>query len=599
MVLSFVKRVVQLYLTRNENVAVMNIGELCENQKRALERLKKKTRYDTVHALIEKYETAIQSVENRLIDIDIPTHHNHNHNHQNHIHHVENQNTNRVMVSSSSQKQRQRLTQSSPQFSNENDDEDDYAPSLAPITHHNKNDNSNNTNNEFEYPLVNRSLSLNAIVSKQERRRMNDDDDSDNDNEIQMDDDDRSRMENENESVEPLPLEFHDRNGDKDGKRTINGRHGDEGVKNTTKTIPRTRSRSFQSPSRSPSSSSKTDRRNNKRPIMRSDDSMSNDDADDNENNQKDKQQHSSNYLAREQLQQMKSDQARYKMQLEMIRDQLMRKEVELKQREMKLQSRIQQFQHMERLRNEVDAAVRAPVLTPNKLYGKFINNGNRERQLNKIGEKNNNSRKESTMDVVVDKQEMRAKNFSGGWLGRVVDRLMGHCPEDCLALICDQCHSHNGLMMLEDGDQLQRFNCWQCGYHNAKLLIQNQAAISTTSTPVVPPTPADSVQEPPVDLNRSKPAPSSTSSTNEEERKAVNSKSLEKELFGPTNEEVISPPLTESQAEISNDDDDNDHQNSDNDESSIEYDAMLNTDDVSDMSDEGKAAIGHEFDLR
>ncbi|MNF12683.1 hypothetical protein D3C80_2142560 [compost metagenome] len=33
------------------------------------------------------------------------------------------------------------------------------------------------------------------------------------------------------------------------------------------------------------------------------------------------------------------------------------------------------------------------------------------------------------------------------------------------------------------------------------------------------------------------------------------------------------------------------------NDESSVEYDAILNTDDVSDMSDEGKAAVIQEFD--
>jgi hypothetical protein len=72
-------------------------------------------------------------------------------------------------------------------------------------------------------------------------------------------------------------------------------------------------------------------------------------------------------------------------------------------------------------------------------------------------------------------KKDVQARNVKSSWLDRLVDKVMGQSPEDCLALICDKCSSHNGLVMFDDGDQIQRFRCWGCGFYNSQLLIHNE----------------------------------------------------------------------------------------------------------------------------
>ncbi|KAL0484436.1 lspA [Acrasis kona] len=49
------------------------------------------------------------------------------------------------------------------------------------------------------------------------------------------------------------------------------------------------------------------------------------------------------------------------------------------------------------------------------------------------------------------------------GFFDRVIDKLIGQSPDNCIALICGKCFSHNGLMMIEDANKMTRFRCWEC----------------------------------------------------------------------------------------------------------------------------------------
>lgn len=55
------------------------------------------------------------------------------------------------------------------------------------------------------------------------------------------------------------------------------------------------------------------------------------------------------------------------------------------------------------------------------------------------------------------------------GFLERMLDKIMGQSPQNCIAMICDRCNSHNGLLMLEDALYDDRnFRCWNCTFLNA-----------------------------------------------------------------------------------------------------------------------------------
>lgn len=49
------------------------------------------------------------------------------------------------------------------------------------------------------------------------------------------------------------------------------------------------------------------------------------------------------------------------------------------------------------------------------------------------------------------------------GFIDRVIDKLLGQSPDNCIALICSKCFSHNGLKMMEDAKNITRFKCWDC----------------------------------------------------------------------------------------------------------------------------------------
>ncbi|KAL9648427.1 hypothetical protein ABK040_014047 [Willaertia magna] len=55
------------------------------------------------------------------------------------------------------------------------------------------------------------------------------------------------------------------------------------------------------------------------------------------------------------------------------------------------------------------------------------------------------------------------------GWFDRLLDKVVGQSPENCIALICTRCCSHNGLLMLEDLENQNGFKCWNCGFLNLK----------------------------------------------------------------------------------------------------------------------------------
>jgi hypothetical protein len=113
----------------------------------------------------------------------------------------------------------------------------------------------------------------------------------------------------------------------------------------------------------------------------------------------------------------------------------------QLEEQRLKLQRKEQALKERERI---LDVALRPPA-TPSDLYSPTS-----------IG----NYQFEPTVGPSDDIKRVVPKL---GLFDRIIDKLIGQSPDQCIALICCRCFSHNGLMMMEDAKKITRFRCWEC----------------------------------------------------------------------------------------------------------------------------------------
>eukprot|EP00246_Nothoceros_aenigmaticus_P006717 TRINITY_DN1983_c0_g1_i1.p1 TRINITY_DN1983_c0_g1~~TRINITY_DN1983_c0_g1_i1.p1 ORF type:complete len:407 (+),score=59.52 TRINITY_DN1983_c0_g1_i1:539-1759(+) len=73
--------------------------------------------------------------------------------------------------------------------------------------------------------------------------------------------------------------------------------------------------------------------------------------------------------------------------------------------------------------------------------------------------------------DEIMDDREMqrnRERGISGGWIARFAAMLVGEDPTQCYALICKNCHMHNGLATKEDFPYVT-YHCRYCSALNGR----------------------------------------------------------------------------------------------------------------------------------
>lgn len=77
------------------------------------------------------------------------------------------------------------------------------------------------------------------------------------------------------------------------------------------------------------------------------------------------------------------------------------------------------------------------------------------EQSLLPLGQdRNGNMQRMGSADISEQSMEMeqypgKMSNTSGGWVARLAAMLVGEDPTQCYALICKNCHMHNGVYVL------------------------------------------------------------------------------------------------------------------------------------------------------
>ncbi|XP_020595482.1 uncharacterized protein At2g24330-like [Phalaenopsis equestris] len=76
--------------------------------------------------------------------------------------------------------------------------------------------------------------------------------------------------------------------------------------------------------------------------------------------------------------------------------------------------------------------------------------------------------------DQVVVEHFRGSSGTDGGWVARIAALLVGEDPSQCYALICGNCHKHNGLSRKEDFPHITYY-CPHCHALNTSMKIDNQ----------------------------------------------------------------------------------------------------------------------------
>jgi hypothetical protein len=142
--------------------------------------------------------------------------------------------------------------------------------------------------------------------------------------------------------------------------------------------------------------------------------------------------------------------------------------EFKLKEKEAKLQKLYRQDKNLlAKIKHELSNGAKLVILTKGSTHE--LNQSSKEPNYGKFAEKY--------------KMDVSATKFTGFWFERLLDKLVGYSPVNCLALICEQCKVHNGLVSIEDGDQIQIFKCWSCHCTNMQLLSKEKKDRNDTSS--------------------------------------------------------------------------------------------------------------------
>ncbi|XP_077253229.1 uncharacterized protein At2g24330-like [Tasmannia lanceolata] len=86
---------------------------------------------------------------------------------------------------------------------------------------------------------------------------------------------------------------------------------------------------------------------------------------------------------------------------------------------------------------------------------------------------------------VIVEHHKGSAAN-DGGWIARIAAILVGDDPTQCYALICGNCHMHNGLARKEDFAYITYY-CPHCHALNGSLLSEGLVSGASSSKPTSP----------------------------------------------------------------------------------------------------------------
>jgi len=118
------------------------------------------------------------------------------------------------------------------------------------------------------------------------------------------------------------------------------------------------------------------------------------------------------------------------------------------------------------------DAGMTAKMLPPQKLFP--FSGGSSTHQKHSSGDSNEG---DQTSEPTGSHQS-KASSLSNAltttmgkkktsWFDRVLNKVIGNDAEHCVALICEECHTHNGLQLLEDARGPAIFKCYECGHLN------------------------------------------------------------------------------------------------------------------------------------
>jgi len=132
----------------------------------------------------------------------------------------------------------------------------------------------------------------------------------------------------------------------------------------------------------------------------------------------------------------------------------LKEREAKLIQREIQLEKQVSQLSSMHK-----------QAITPSALYSPDLT-GRYKVHVEK-----------NTSGFVENKKDITKPN----WFDRLLDRIVGQSPENCYALICSRCCSHNGLLMIDDAETHAGYKCWNCGYMNIKQSSMSDSLSSTS----------------------------------------------------------------------------------------------------------------------
>ncbi|KAG2386458.1 hypothetical protein C9374_002202 [Naegleria lovaniensis] len=151
------------------------------------------------------------------------------------------------------------------------------------------------------------------------------------------------------------------------------------------------------------------------------------------------------------------------------LQQQLEQEIARLKQKDLALREREAKIVQYEKQLNSLSVAKNQQPIGADALYSSSLTSRYRVYvENNKTG-------------FVENKKETTKPN----WFDRLLDRIVGQSPETCFALICSQCCSHNGLLMIEDAENHAGYRCWNCGYLNIRQTSSdnvNDNASTTTS---------------------------------------------------------------------------------------------------------------------
>ncbi|OVA09165.1 protein of unknown function DUF2296 [Macleaya cordata] len=92
--------------------------------------------------------------------------------------------------------------------------------------------------------------------------------------------------------------------------------------------------------------------------------------------------------------------------------------------------------------------------------------------------------------EAVVVEHHPNSTVHDGGWIARIAALLVGEDPTQSYALICGNCHMHNGLARKEDFPYITYY-CPHCHALNRSKLLEENASVSGSSNVSVPATPS------------------------------------------------------------------------------------------------------------